>query len=145
MRPGATASSFVQTLTLRPTSTRRLRVRRGLYNSLEGDFDGSLGSGTSGWVVIDSGDPVKGFKSYDWWGTIRSTSKGWSPAHTEATFSAIGWDRWSLRRLYATGGDAGLFWDCTDKVEPFTVLVEDCIGIGQGVWRWRGQLSLADG
>ncbi len=101
----------------------------GAYNSLEGDFDGRLGSGTSGWVVIDSGDPVKGFKSYDWWGTIRSTSKGWSPAHTEATFSAIGWDRWSLRRLYATGGDAGLFWDCTDKIEPFTVLVEDCIGI----------------
>ena len=103
----------------------------GAYNSLEGDYDGSLGSGTSGWVVIDSGDPAKGFKSYDWWGTIRSTSKGWSPAHTEATFSAIGWDRWTLRRLYATGGDAGLFWDCTDKVEPFTVLVEDCISIGR--------------
>ena len=103
----------------------------GAYNSLEGDYDGSLGSGTSGWAVIDSGDPAKGFKSYDWWGTIRATSKGWSRAHTEATFSAIGWDRWALRRLYATGGDAGLFWDCTDKVEPFTVLVEDCIGIGR--------------
>ena len=103
----------------------------GAYNSLEGDFDGRLGSGTSGWVVIDSGDPAKGFKSYDWWGTIRATSKGWSPGHTEATFSAIGWDRWILRRLYATGGDAGLFWDCTDKVEPFTVLVEDCVSIGR--------------
>jgi len=33
--------------------------------------------------------------------------------------------------LYATGGDAGLFWDCTDKVEPFTVLVEDCISFGR--------------
>jgi hypothetical protein len=103
----------------------------GAYNSLEGDFDGSLGSGTSGWVVIDSGDPAKGFKSYDWWSTIRATSKGWSPAHTETTFSAIVWDRWALRRLYATGGDAGLFWDCTDKVEPFTVVVEDCISIGR--------------
>jgi hypothetical protein len=48
-----------------------------------------------------------------------------------ATFSAIGWDRWTLRRLYATGGDAGLFWDCTDKIEPFTVVVEDCISIGR--------------
>ena len=103
----------------------------GAYNSLEGDFDGSLGSGTSGWVVIDSGDPAKGFKSYDWWSTIRATSKGWSPAHTESTFSAIGWDRWNLRRIYATGADAGLFWDCTDKVEPFTVVVEDCVGIGR--------------
>jgi hypothetical protein len=103
----------------------------GACNTLEGDFDGSLGSGTSGWVVIDSGDPAKGFKSYDWWGTIRATSKGWSPAHTEETFSAIGWDRWTLRRLYVTGGDAGLFWDCTDKVEPFTVVVEDCVSIGR--------------
>jgi hypothetical protein len=24
-----------------------------------------------------------------------------------------------------------LFWDCTDKVEPFTVLVEDCVSIGR--------------
>ena len=105
----------------------------GSYNSLEGDFDGSLGSGASGWVVIDSGDPAKGFKSYDWWSTIRATSKGWSPAHTETTFSAIGWDRWALRRLYATGADAGLFWDCTDKVEPFTVVVEDCVSIGRSL------------
>lgn len=103
----------------------------GAYNSLEGDFDGSLGSGTSGWVVIDNGDPAKGFKSYDWWGGIRSTSKGWSPAHKEETFSAIGWDRWKLRRLYVTGGDGGLFWDCTDKIEPFTVVVEDCISLGR--------------
>ncbi len=103
----------------------------GAYNTLAGDYDGSLGSGTSGWVVIDSGDPQKGFKSYDWWGTIRATSKGWSPEHTEPTFSAIGWDRWNVRRLYVTGSDAGLFWDCTDKVEPFTVVVEDCMSIGR--------------
>ena len=103
----------------------------GAYNTLAGDYDGSLGSGTSGWVVIDSGDPQKGFKSYDWWGAIRATSKGWSPAHMEPTFSAIGWDRWNVRRLYVTGSDAGLFWDCTDKVEPFTVIVEDCVSIGR--------------
>jgi len=103
----------------------------GAYNTLAGDYDGSLGSGTSGWVVIDSGDPQKGFKSYDWWGTIRATSKGWSPAHTEPTFSAIGWDRWNVRRLYVTGSDAGLFWDCTDKVGLFTVVVEDCVSIGR--------------
>jgi len=103
----------------------------GAYNELVGDFDGSLGSGTSGWVVMDSGDPQAGFKSYDWWGTIRSYSQGWSGAHTEETFSAIGWDRWALRRLYATGGDGGIFFDGTDHVEPFSVLVEDCVSIGR--------------
>ena len=46
------------------------------YNLLIGDFDGRLGSGATGRIVIDAGDPQKGFKSYDWWGTIRSTSKG---------------------------------------------------------------------
>ena len=29
----------------------------GAYNTIEGDWDGSLGSGASGWVVIDSGAP----------------------------------------------------------------------------------------
>ncbi len=103
----------------------------GSYNLLVGDFDGMLGSGTMGDVVIDSGDPKKGFKSYDWWGTIRATSKGWSPKHTEETFSAIIWDRWICRRLYATGADAGLFWDCTNQIKPFTVIVEDCVCIGR--------------
>ncbi len=42
------------------------------YNELVGDWDGSLGSGRSGWVVIDSGDVEKGFKSYDWWGPLRA-------------------------------------------------------------------------
>jgi hypothetical protein len=41
------------------------------------------------------------------------------------------WDRWVLRRLYATGGDGGLFFDLVDKAEPFTVTVEDCVGIGR--------------
>ncbi|HQH53366.1 MAG TPA: alpha-L-fucosidase [Candidatus Hydrogenedentes bacterium] len=103
----------------------------GAYNELIGDADGTLGSGTSGHVVIDSGDPGAGFKSYDWWSTIRATSQGWSPEHTDPTFSAIIWDRWVLRNLYATGSDAGLFWDCTNRIEPFTIVVEDCVGIGR--------------
>ena len=103
----------------------------GTYNELVGDFDGALGSGASGWVVMDCGDVEKGMKSYDWWGNIRSYSKGWSKEHTEETFSAIGWDRWRLSRLYATGGDGGIFFDTTDKVRPFTVVVEDCFSIGR--------------
>ena len=30
-----------------------------------------------------------------------------------------------------TGGDAGIFFDLTDQVKPFTVVVEDCVGIGR--------------
>jgi len=107
------------------------RGASGAYNELVGDFDGRLGSGTSGWVVIDSGDPAKGFKSYDWWGPIRAYKKGWSAEHKAETFSAVGWDRWALRRLYAAGGDGGLFFDLVDKAEPFSVLVEDCFSSGR--------------
>lgn len=103
----------------------------GAYNELVGDFDGRLGSGTSGWVAIDSGDPEKGLKSYDWWGPIRAYKRGWSKEHKEETFSAIGWDRWALRRLYVAGGDGGLFFDLVDKAEPFSVLVEDCFSSGR--------------
>ncbi|MBI2300151.1 MAG: hypothetical protein HYU66_14610 [Armatimonadetes bacterium] len=104
----------------------------GEWNELVGDVDGKLGSGTSGWVVIDSGDPgQQGFKSYDWWGPIRAYSHGWSAEHTEETFSAIVWDRWRLRGLYVTGGDAGLFFDGTNHVEPFSVTIEDCVSIGR--------------
>jgi len=103
----------------------------GSYNELVGDSEGHLGSGTRGWVLIDSGDPKTGFKSHDWWGTIRAYSKGWSPAHTGEQFSSIVWDRWALRRLYATGGDGGIFFDGTDQVEPFSVIVEECVGIGR--------------
>ena len=103
----------------------------GAYNELIGDFDGKLGSGTSGWVVIDSGDPDKGFKSYDWWGPIRAYKHGWSKEHKEETFSAIGWDRWTLRHLYAAGGDGGLFFDLVDQAEPFSVRVEDCFSSGR--------------
>ena len=101
------------------------------YNLLIGDVDGSLGSGTSGHVIIDSGDPVKGFKSYDWWGSLKANQQGWSEEHTAPSFSAIDWDRWILRHLYVTGGDGGLMWDCVDRIEPFTVVVEDCVSIGR--------------
>ncbi len=103
----------------------------GAYNELIGDFDGALGSGTTGYVVIDAGDPKKGFKSYDWWGNIRSNQEAWSPEHKDPTFSAIIWDRWRLSGLYATGGDGGLFWDLTNQTKPFTIVVEDCVGIGR--------------
>ena len=104
---------------------------KGAYNEFIGDFDGSLGSGTTGHVVLDAGEPRKGFKSYDWWGNIRAYQKGWSADHTEETASAINWDRWILRHLYATGGDGGFAFDCTNRIEPFTVVVEDCISIGR--------------
>ena len=103
----------------------------GLANALVGDRDGALGSGARGWVVIDAGDAEKGFKSYDWWSTIRAYKKGWSKEHGAETFSSIGWDRWSFRHLYVTGGDAGLFFDLVDRAEPFSVLVEDCVSIGR--------------
>jgi hypothetical protein len=102
------------------------------YNTLVGDFDGSLGSGAEGWSVIDSGDPEKGFKSWDWWGPIRASDKHWPHGNNQETFSSIVWDRWSLRHLYTAGGDAGLFWDLTNKSgEQFTVVVEDCVGTGR--------------
>ncbi|MBI4558017.1 MAG: hypothetical protein HY706_10590 [Candidatus Hydrogenedentes bacterium] len=94
----------------------------GAYNVLEADWDGSLGSGVTGWAVVDSSDPDKGFKSVDWYGPFRA----------DPEFSAIGWDRWVLRRMYTTGGDAGLFWDLTNKLgSEFTVVVEDSVGIGR--------------
>lgn len=104
----------------------------GSYNVLVGDVDGKLGSGATGRVVIDSGDPARGFKSYDWWGPIRAYSKGWSKEHTGETTSSLDWDRWTLRNLYVTGGDGGLFFDLTDKTgNPFSVVVEDCVTIGR--------------
>ncbi len=104
----------------------------GAYNSLVGDFDGRLGSGARGWVVIDSGDAEKGFKSWDWWSTIRASDKFWPGGNNKETFSSIVWDRWNLRHLYTAGGDAGLFWDLTNRSgEGFTVIVEDCVGTGR--------------
>ncbi|MBM4094478.1 MAG: hypothetical protein FJ276_34505 [Planctomycetes bacterium] len=101
-------------------------------NVLVGDFDGSFGSNATGWVVIDSGDAEKGFKSWDWWGTIRSSDKHWPHGNNRETFSSIVWDRWTLRNLYVAGGDGGFFFDLTDKSgEGFTVVVEDCVGTGR--------------
>ncbi len=109
----------------------KFRGSAGAYNELIGDTEGRFGSGTTGYIVIDSSDPGKGFKSYDWYGPIKAYKHGWSDAHTEPTFSAIVWDRWVIRGIYATGGDGGLFWDLVDQIEPFTVIVEDCVGIGR--------------
>lgn len=116
----------------------------GAYNTLVGDFDGSLGSGVKGWVVIDSGapevlvrakapmepwtlsndgDPKKeyGWKSIDWWGTTRC-----SP-----TESCIGWDRWIFKNLYTTGAE-GAGWDLTtQKGQPFTTITEHCVALGR--------------
>jgi hypothetical protein len=104
----------------------------GAYNALIGDFDGSLGSGAKGWVVIDSGDPEKGFKSWDWWGPLRASDKHWPHGNNQETFSSIVCDRWNFRNLYTAGGDAGFFWDLTDKSgEGFTVVVENCVGTGR--------------
>jgi hypothetical protein len=104
----------------------------GAYNALIGDHDGSLGSGAKGWVVIDSSDPQKGFKSWDWWSTIAASDKNWPTGNNKKTFSSIVWDRWICRSLYTAGSDAGLFWDLTDKSgEGFTVVVEDCVGTGR--------------
>ncbi|MBX3175782.1 MAG: hypothetical protein KF886_00330 [Candidatus Hydrogenedentes bacterium] len=107
------------------------RGAEGAYNEIIGDFDGSHGGGRAGWVILDAGDPNKGFKSYDWHGNIRSNQEGWSEEHKDPTFSAVIWDRWKLRHLYATGGDGGLFWDNTNRVEPFSIIVEDSVGIGR--------------
>ncbi len=120
----------------------------GAYNTLMGDFDGSLGSGAKGWAVIDSGapevivrtnpnggtgnpgwmllnegDPKKewGLKSIDWWGTGRC-----SPSK-----SCILWDRWIMKNLYTTGAE-GAGWDLTvDKGSEFTTITEHCVAIGR--------------
>jgi hypothetical protein len=104
----------------------------GSYNLLVGDIDGSFGSGAQGWVVLDAGDEELGFKSWDWWGSIRASTKNWSHGNNKQNFSSIVWDRWKLKNLYTCGGDAGLFWDLThESGKGFTVLVEDCVGTGR--------------
>ena len=104
----------------------------GAYNLLIGDVDGSLGSGAKGWVVVDAGDAKTGFKSWDWWTNMRASTTNWNVGNNKTNFSCIVWDRWALRNIYATGSDAGLFWDLThENGKPFTVLVEDCVGIGR--------------
>ena len=124
----------------------------GAYNLLIGDANGSLGSGATGRIVIDascpgvavrrdgergtfeivqSDLPESGFKAVDWWAPILSTNiKAKSANGIEQTFGSFSWDRWILRNLYVTGGDAGLFWD-GGMMGGFTVIVEDCVGIGR--------------
>lgn len=43
------------------------------------------------------------------------------------------WDRWIVRHIYATGADAGVFWDLGGWKPPesFTIIVEDYVGIGR--------------
>ncbi len=121
----------------------------GAYNVLEGDWDGRYGSGTNGWVVIDSGAPEQvvrtnpeaptgnptfmvlgegdagaetGLKSVDWWG----------PWRCDPGFSAVAWDRWVFRRLYSTGSEGGIGWDMTCEAGcEFSAIVEDCVGLGR--------------
>lgn len=122
---------------------------KGAYNVLEGDWDGRYGSGTNGWVVIDSGAPLSvvrtdskaptgnptfmvlkegdanretGLKSVDWWGPIKC----------DPGFSAVAWDRWVYRRLYSTGSEGGIGWDLTNRAgDEFSAIVEDCVGLGR--------------
>ncbi len=117
------------------------------YNELLGDSDGQLGSGATGWVVIDtscpgvavrtdysnkagnppfkvikSDLPESGLKCVDWWGTFRC----------DPYYSAADWDRWIFRNLYATGSEGGIGWDMTCKEDvAFSAIVEDCVGIGR--------------
>ncbi len=121
----------------------------GAYNTIAGDWDGALGSGTNGWVVIDSGAPrvivrtdpsaqtgnptfmilsegnpdkETGLKSVDWWG----------PWRCDPSYSAAGWDRWIFRRLYCTGSEGGIGWDLTCQAgSEFSAVVEDCVGLGR--------------
>ena len=97
------------------------RGAEGAYNRFIADFDGALGSGTTGYAVLDASDPERGLKSVDWWSNFRENPEE----------SSIEWDRWELHHVYATGGDGGLFWDFPPKIEPFTVVVEDSVGIGR--------------
>ena len=121
----------------------------GAYNVLVGDVDGKLGSGATGWVIVDSGAPEVvvrtdpkskagnkafkivgageaktewGLKSIDWWG----------PWRCDPTFSGVVWDRWIFRNIYATGCEGGIGWDMTCKNgTEFSAVVEDCVGIGR--------------
>ena len=109
------------------------RGAKGSYNALIGDFDGSYGSGATGWVVVDSSDPEgKGLKSFDWFGCFRAYVHKYSKAHDEETFSPTEWDRWTLHDLYTTGAEGGTCWDQVEAGgEPFTVIVDHCVGIGR--------------
>lgn len=119
----------------------------GAYNLIAGDFDGKLGSGATGWVIVDcsapgvaarldpthggawkiikSDLPESGFKSVDWWCNFSGP-----PGNI---FSNFDYDRWIFRYIYGTGGE-GAFGPYTVGEEckaPCTMVVEDCVGIGR--------------
>lgn len=95
---------------------------RGAYNLLVGDRDGRYGSGATGWAIIDSSDPEKGFKALDYWGTLNTTP----------TDSPDEWDRWIFRDLYTTGAE-GFGWDIGSSApgSKFTAVVDNCVSIGR--------------
>ncbi len=121
------------------------------YNLLIGDADGKLGSGATGWIIVDtscpgvavrvdfeqahkfgnppfkiveSDQPESGLKSVDWWG----------PTKCEPEYSTDDWDRWILRNLYATGSEGGFGLAMTDREgAELSWLMENCVGIGRFV------------
>ena len=125
---------------------------RGSYNLIVGDRDGKLGSGATGWVVLDtscpgvavrkdydqqkktpdyipgwkiieSDLPESGFKCCDYWGPVLCT-----PGR-----SSDDWDRWIFRNIYSTGSEGGFGWCITNHQEGKQIsgVVEDCVGIGR--------------
>ena len=116
----------------------------GSYNLFIGDIDGRYGSGVTGKVVLDTGataevvrndpdcwkwkliegDPSKewGMKCVDWYG----------PWKCDTSFSGLIWDRWVFKNLYVTGSEGGMGVDVTTKKgSEFTIIVENCVGIGR--------------
>ena len=55
-----------------------------------------------------------------------------------ASWKTALWDRWIVRHVYATGADAGVFWDIRQDFDkpsqPLTILVEDCVLMGYKVF-----------
>ena len=103
------------------------------YNLLVGDHDGALGSGAKGWVIIDSSDPARGFKSVNYWSPIYGANPE-VPWAKPNQVGCRGWDRWIVRNIYMTGGDAGLFWELgnvADNSVDFTIVAENSVGIGR--------------
>jgi hypothetical protein len=120
---------------------------KGSYNLFVGDFDGKLGSGATGWVILDSScpgvavrtdptrrsgsptfkiiqsdQPESGLKCVDWWGPIRC-----DPDH-----STDDWDRWIFRNIYSTGSEGGISWVMTNpEGAEISGLQENCVGIGR--------------
>lgn len=97
----------------------------GSYNLLVGDCDGRLGSGATGRVVLDTSVPDKGNVAKDWWGLWRASPDG---------LSCIDWDRWIFRNFYTAGSEGVWHGLCGESfATPFTIIVEDCVGMGRFV------------